>query len=48
MNVTLHQILTQGAISIVLKSLFIIVGECGIMCMPMHALKDMRRSKHGF
>lgn len=48
MNVTLHQILTQGAISIVLKSLFIIVGECGIMSMTMHALKDMRRSKHGF
>lgn len=48
MNVTLHQMLTQGAISIFLKRLFIIVGECGIMCMSMHAVTDTRRPEHGF
>lgn len=40
MNVTLHQMLTQGAISIFLKSSFIIAGECGIMCVSMHAVTD--------
>lgn len=48
MNVTLHQILTQGAFSIFLKSLFIIAGEYGIMCMSMHALTDTRRPEHRF